>query len=285
MPTCPYILLGIEHNADEAAAKKAYRALMLGGAHPDRGGDLARAKELGGALQLISEGKAAGRCDCRASNRRGSSSGFGSRGFDSVDFQDLWEAARRAARSTEPPRHRPNVRHPGTPPRRPDGWEEVPEHPESVDEWSARCHRNAARYASAPGHRGAAGFEEGPWPRDPRPPDPEKPRFKGCRDPATGEWVSAEEAKARAVKRAAAFRQKAAEQDAEAREAEERVQRERAEERERAQARQNAQNARPTEPPKFYRAAHPPGRPIYEPGASNPPEAVRKLFDRAKPRR
>ncbi len=68
--TCPFVALGIEHGADEAAAKRAHRALMLAGAHPDRGGDPGRAQELGGALQLIAEGRAYGRGGCDCSNSR-----------------------------------------------------------------------------------------------------------------------------------------------------------------------------------------------------------------------
>ncbi len=282
MPSCPYKLLGIDHAADEAAAKKAYRALMLGGAHPDRGGDPKRAGELGGALQLISEGKAGRRCDCRDAGTSGASEGV------RYGDEDFWETIRRAAERVNRPRPRrpanerpPDARNWRPKSSRPAGWEEVPEHPETVDEWSARCQRNAARYASAPGHRGAAGFNEGPWPSDPPPPsDPPRPRGpdrgRGHYDPLTGEWLSAEEYKRRAERRRAGFRAANERQAEENARNEERAQAERETERRAARERQNAQNARPTSTPNFVRRG--PGGAIYEPGADNPSERVKNLF-------
>ncbi len=210
--TCPFVALGIEHGADEAAAKRAHRALMLAGAHPDRGGDPGRAQELGGALQLIAEGRAYGRggCDCSGSNasngwryKRNGASAWET-GFDPFDpFAFRKQRAREAAARKPSPR------------------------PPSGSTWETR------------------------W-REER----EREYDRGAR---------ADRARAEA-------------------EAAERSRRERDEERERARQRAAANGFRaarerhaPEEPVKGG-AYHRPGKPIYQPGAANPPKSVKDLF-------
>lgn len=217
-PTCPFVALGIEHGADEASAKRAHRALMLAGAHPDRGGDPGRAQELGGALQLITEGRAYGRggCDCSDSRSRYQRNGA-----------SAWEAG--------------------------------------FDPFAGTRYRNPRREAADPFRRPSSPTT---W-FDRRPGETPAEHDERIRMGQSA-WRAARDARA----------ERAAQERAE------RASRERDEERERARQRQAAaangfraarERHAPEEPAKGG-AYHRPGKPIYQPGAANPPKSVKDLF-------
>ncbi len=118
---CPFLTLNISHEATQAEARAAYVS-ALRTAHPDTGGSLEKATELGEAALLIKQGKGFSRCDCKRDKVRGFT-------INISDFEDMMRAAyaahdanyeakqKRARRSRPEPPPRPVSYRPEPPPR------------------------------------------------------------------------------------------------------------------------------------------------------------------------
>ncbi len=126
---CPFLTLKISHEATQAEARAAYVS-ALRTAHPDTGGSLEKATELGEAALLIKQGKGFSRCDCKRDKVRGFT-------INISDFEDMMRAAYAAHDANyEAKQKRARRSRPEPPPRpvsyRPEPLKYKPRPPEPV---------------------------------------------------------------------------------------------------------------------------------------------------------